>query len=184
LKTAGANPEKICLCDSKGIVSRDRSDLNAQKQDLAVPQSGSLADALVGANVFVGVSVPGVLTPEMVKTMAAAPIVMAMANPVPEIQPELIRNDVAVMATGRSDYPNQINNVLARPGVLRGALDARARAFVPEMYLAAAKAIAAAVPPECLHREHIIPSAFERQVAPAVAAAVSAAARAAGVARR
>lgn len=184
LKTAGANPEKICLCDSKGIVSRDRTDLNSQKQSVASAQRGSLADALVGTDVFIGVSVPGVLTPEMVKTMAADPIVMAMANPVPEIQPELVRNDVAVMATGRSDYPNQINNVLAFPGVLRGALDARAHTFVPEMYLAAAKAIAAAIPPDSLHREHIIPSAFDRQVAAAVATAVAAAARAAGVARQ
>lgn len=184
LKTAGADPEAICLCDSRGIVSRDRADLNPQKQALAIDQSGSLADALVGADVFIGVSVPGVLTPAMVKTMAADAIVMAMANPIPEIQPELIRNDVAVMATGRSDYPNQINNVLAFPGVLRGALDARARAFVPEMYLAAARAIAAAVSPTQLHREAIVPSVFDRQVAPAVAAAVAAAARAAGVARQ
>lgn len=184
LQAAGASGEQICLCDSKGIVSRDRADLNPQKQALAVARSGTLADALVGADVFVGVSVPGVLTPAMVKTMAPEPIVMAMANPIPEIQPELVRHDVAVMATGRSDYPNQINNVLAFPGVLRGALDARASAFVPEMYLAAARAIATAVTPERLHREYIIPSAFERQVAPAVAAAVANAARASGVARQ
>ena len=151
---------------------------------MAVAQSGKLADALVDADVFVGVSVPGALTPAMVKTMAPKPIVMAMANPIPEIQPELVRQDVAVMATGRSDYPNQINNVLAFPGVLRGALDARASTFVPEMYLAAARAIAAAVPPDQLHREYIIPSAFEGQVAAAVATAVAAAARTAGVARQ
>ena len=118
LKKAGANT--ILLCDSKGILSRDRTDLNPQKQQLVVKTKGTLADAVQDADVFLGVSAPGVLTPDMVYSMAPQAIVFAMANPIPEIQPELIYDDVAVMATGRSDYPNQINNVLAFPGVFRG----------------------------------------------------------------
>jgi malate dehydrogenase (oxaloacetate-decarboxylating) len=180
LRKAGA--QSICLCDSKGIISQQRTDLNPQKQEFAVDESGSLADAMVGADVFLGVSVPGVVTPEMVKSMAADPIVFAMANPIPEIQPELISTDVAVMATGRSDYPNQINNVLAFPGIFRGALDCRATAMTTSMYLEAATAIAALVKPSDLDREHIIPSVFDERVAPAVAAAVQQAARQDGVA--
>jgi malate dehydrogenase (oxaloacetate-decarboxylating) len=180
LKKAGA--QSICLCDSKGIISQARTDLNPQKQEFAVAESGSLADAMVGADIFLGVSVPGVVTPEMVKSMAADPIVFAMANPIPEIQPELISTDVAVMATGRSDYPNQINNVLAFPGIFRGALDCRATAMTTSMYLEAATAIAALVKPADLDREHIIPSVFDERVAPAVAAAVQQAARQDGVA--
>ncbi|MDE5075488.1 MAG: NAD-dependent malic enzyme, partial [Trichodesmium sp. St15_bin1_1] len=124
LQKAGAN--KIWLCDSKGIVSKSRTGLNQEKQAFAIESSGTLSDALMGADVFLGVSVPGVVTPEMVRSMAKDPIVFAMANPIPEIQPELVTGDVAVMATGRSDYPNQINNVLAFPGIFRGALDCRA----------------------------------------------------------
>ncbi|MDE5117392.1 MAG: NAD-dependent malic enzyme, partial [Trichodesmium sp. St2_bin2_1] len=118
LQKAGAN--KIWLCDSKGIVSKSRTGLNQEKQAFAIESSGTLSDALMGADVFLGVSVPGVVTPEMVRSMAKDPIVFAMANPIPEIQPELVTGDVAVMATGRSDYPNQINNVLAFPGIFRG----------------------------------------------------------------
>ena len=177
-----AGTQSICLCDSKGIISRKRTDLNSQKQEFAVNESGSLADAMKGADVFLGVSVPGVVTPEMVKSMASDPIVFAMANPIPEIQPELISTDVAVMATGRSDYPNQINNVLAFPGIFRGALDCRATAMTTSMYLEAATAIAALVKPSDLDREHIIPSVFDERVASAVAAAVQQAARQDGVA--
>ncbi len=181
LQKAGA--ETILLCDSKGIVSRDRADLNSQKQAFAVGESGTLADALRGADVFLGVSVPGAVTVEMVDTMAPKAIVFAMANPIPEIQPELIQNRVAVMATGRSDYPNQINNVLAFPGVLRGAIDCRAQAITPAMYLEAAHGIASLVSPEDLAPDHIIPSVFDPRIAPTVAAAVQQAARDGGLSR-
>lgn len=181
LQKAGA--QQIVLCDSKGILSSDRTDLNPQKQALAVAQSGTLADAMQGADVFLGVSAPGVVTPTMVRSMAAEPIVFAMANPIPEIQPELIQDDVAVIATGRSDYPNQINNVLAFPGIFRGALDCRAQHLTQNMYLKAAEAIAALVSPNELHAEHIVPSVFDERVAKAVAAAVQQAARQEGVAR-
>ncbi|WP_041933327.1 malic enzyme-like NAD(P)-binding protein [Gloeothece verrucosa] len=182
LKKAGA--QEIWICDSKGILSKKRSDLNPEKQAFAVEASGTLADALNGADVFLGVSVPGVLTREMVLTMASDPIVFAMANPIPEIQPELIDNDVAVVATGRSDYPNQINNVLAFPGLFRGALDCRARVITDNMYLEAAKAIASLIPPPSLARDNIIPSVFDARVATAVASAVQFAARKDGVARQ
>jgi len=170
LKKAGVS--KIVICDSKGIISKQREDLNPQKLEFAVQASGSLADAMENADVFLGVSAPGVVSPAMVYNMAAQPIVFAMANPIPEIQPELIYDDVAVMATGRSDYPNQINNVLAFPGVFRGALDCRATAITTNMYLEAAKAIATLVSDDDLDREHIIPSVFDRRVATAVAQAV------------
>ena len=178
-----ANCTHITLCDSKGIISVDRTDLNAEKQSFAVEKGGSLADALVEADVFIGVSAPKVVTPEMVKSMAKDPIVFAMANPIPEIQPELIQDIAAVVATGRSDYPNQINNVLAFPGLFRGALDCRATSLTTEMYLQAARAIASLVSPNVLDREHIIPSVFDNRVATTVSAAVQQAAREAGVAR-
>ena len=181
LRKAGA--ETILMCDSKGILSLSRTDLNDQKREFAVEQSGSLADALQGSDIFLGVSAPGVLTPEMVRTMASDRIVFAMANPIPEIQPELVTQDVAVMATGRSDYPNQINNVLAFPGIFRGALDCRASTFTTTMFLEAAEAIASLVKPTDLNREHIIPSVFDERVATAVASAVQRAARRDGVAR-
>lgn len=180
LRKAGA--VNIWMCDSKGILSTQRPDLTEEKREFTVPQMGSLAGALVGADVFIGVSVPGVLTPEMVRSMAKDPIVFAMANPIPEIQPELVQNDVAVIATGRSDYPNQINNVLAFPGVFRGALDCRASTITTSMYLEAAGAIAALVTPSDLNREHIIPSVFDKRVANAVASAVQRAARTEGIA--
>ena len=180
LQKAGAT--QIILCDSKGIVDRDRSDLNPQKQLFASDVSGTLATALIGADVFLGVSAPNVVTPEMVKSMADDPIVFAMANPIPEIQPELVTDMVAVMATGRSDYPNQINNVLAFPGIFRGALDCRAKAMTTNMYLEAAMAIASLVKPSELSNEHIIPSVFDDRVAAAVSAAVQHAARQDGVA--
>lgn len=181
LKKAGAN--YIALCDSKGIVSKDRTDLTAEKQELAVELSGTLADAMEGADVFLGVSAPGVLTPEMVRSMAENPIVFAMANPIPEIQPELVKNDVAVMATGRSDYANQINNVLAFPGVFRGAIDCRASEITPNMCLEAAYAIASLINPAELTKEYVIPSVFDKRVATVVAAAVQRAARQDGIAK-
>jgi malate dehydrogenase (oxaloacetate-decarboxylating) len=182
LRKAGAT--QILMCDSKGILSTQRSDLTAQKLEFAVAASGTVADALKEADVFLGVSVPGVVTPEMIHAMAKDPIVFAMANPIPEIQPELVYDDVAVMATGRSDYPNQINNVLAFPGVFRGALNCRAREITTNMYLEAAKAIASLISPEDLDREHIIPSVFDTRVATAVATAVQLAAEKDGVARK
>lgn len=182
LQEAGSH--QITLCDSKGIISEQRQDLNPQKQAFAVKQSGSLADAMVDADVFMGVSAPGVVSPEMVASMAAKPIVFAMANPIPEIQPELVMDKVAVMATGRSDYPNQINNVLAFPGVFRGAMDCRAKAMTTSMYLEAAQAIASLVDAEDLGPQHIVPSVFDERVAKTVSAAVQRAARRDGVATR
>ena len=182
LKKAGAN--NIIICDSKGIISQQRGDLNPQKQEFAVQAAGNLADAMQDADVFLGVSAPGVVSPEMVATMDDRAIVFAMANPIPEIQPELIYDRVAVMATGRSDYPNQINNVLAFPGVFRGALDCRASAITTNMYLEAARAIASLVDDADLDREHIIPSVFDSRVSTAVAEAVCMAARQDNVAQK
>jgi malate dehydrogenase (oxaloacetate-decarboxylating) len=137
-----------------------------------------------GADVFLGVSAPGVVSREMVQSMAKDPIVFAMANPIPEIQPELIQQDAAVIATGRSDYPNQINNVLAFPGVFRGAMDCRAQTITDNMCLAAAKAIASLVTVNTLDREHIVPSVFDKRVATTVASAVQQAARTEGIAAK
>ena len=180
LRKAGVT--QIWMCDSKGIISTKRTDLNAQKREFAVEATGTLADALKGADIFLGVSVPGILSPEMVDTMADKPIIFAMANPIPEIQPELVFDRVAVIATGRSDYPNQINNVLAFPGVFRGALNCRASEITTNMYLEAAKAIASLVSSRDLDSEHIIPSVFDPQVANTVAKAVQLAAENDGVA--
>jgi len=182
LRKAGA--DEIYLCDSRGLLSKDRGDLTPQKKAFAVSATGSLTDVLPGADVFLGLSGPGVLTPVMVQTMVKDPIIFAMANPVPEIQPELVADAVAVMATGRSDYPNQINNVLAFPGIFRGALDCRASTLTTAMYMAAAEAIASLVAPQDLSVDYIVPSVFDDRVVPAVAAAVQQAAREAGVARR
>ena len=174
----------LIICDSKGIISGDRTDLSDAKKEFAVSQSGTLADAMKGTDVFMGVSAPGVVTVEMVKSMAANQIVFAMANPIPEVQPELIKEIVAVVATGRSDYPNQINNVLAFPGVIRGAVDCRAKEITTEMFLAAAGAIAALVPDQELSANNIMPSVFDLRVAPAVSAAVQDVARSAGIAKK
>ncbi|MEG4075186.1 malic enzyme-like NAD(P)-binding protein [Microcoleus sp. Pol14C2] len=181
LRKAGA--QNIIMCDSKGILSEDRTDMNPEKLEFAVPSSGTLEDAIAGADVFLGVSAPGVVTRSMVRSMAENPIVFAMANPIPEIQPELIMEDAAIIATGRSDYPNQINNVLAFPGIFRGALDCKATTITPTMYLEAAYAIASLVSPSQLDKEHIIPSVFDERVAIAVAGAVQLAARSEGLAR-
>ncbi|MEG4857468.1 malic enzyme-like NAD(P)-binding protein [Microcoleus sp. K1-B6] len=181
LRKAGA--QNIIMCDSKGVLSEDRTDMNPEKLEFAVPSSGTLEDAIAGADVFLGVSAPGVVTRSMVRSMAENPIVFAMANPIPEIQPELIMEDAAIIATGRSDYPNQINNVLAFPGIFRGALDCKAATITPTMYLEAAYAIASLVSPSQLDKEHIIPSVFDERVAIAVAGAVQLAARSEGIAR-
>ena len=181
LKQAGAT--KIVACDRQGAIGSQRDDLTPQKKEIAADVSGSLADVIKGADVFIGVSSAGALTVEMVESMADGRIVFALANPVPEIQPELVRDIVSVIATGRSDYPNQINNVLAFPGVFRGAIDCRATGIVPEMILAAAEAVASLVPKSERSAKHIIPSAFDERVATAVAFAVQQAARSAGVAR-
>ncbi|MGB7060609.1 MAG: malic enzyme-like NAD(P)-binding protein [Geitlerinemataceae cyanobacterium] len=181
LRKAGA--ENLFMCDSQGILSTGRPNLTPEKLEFASGETGLLADAVKDADVFVGVSAPGVLTPEMVRSMAPDRIVMAMANPIPEIQPELIDGEVAVMATGRSDYANQINNVLAFPGMFRGALDCRASEFTTRMYLEAAEAIASLINPSKLDREHIVPSVFDERVVTAVSAAVQHAARQEGIAR-
>jgi malate dehydrogenase (oxaloacetate-decarboxylating) len=178
----------IVATDRKGALHRGRDGLDPSKQwlvDQANPdnRSGSLSDVLVGADVFVGVSGPGLLTRDDVARMADGPIVFALANPVPEILPEEVEGMVAVMATGRSDYPNQINNVLCFPGIFRGALDAGATRITEGMKLAAAEAIAAAVPVTSLSADEVVPSVFTPGVGAAVATAVAAAARAEGVCR-
>lgn len=177
------------LLDSKGILSSDRTDLTPLKRTLAEttnPQqlSGDLATAMRGADVFIGVSIADVVTPEMVASMAPEPIILAMANPDPEILPHLARDAGArIVGTGRSDFPNQVNNVLGFPGIFRGALDVKARCINDEMKIAAAQALADAVPQDALCEEMIIPSPLDKTVVPQVADAVSAAARASGVAR-
>ncbi len=177
------------LCDTKGAIYEGRENLNAVKEEMAKlsnkqQKKGQLADVIKGADIFIGVSAPGVLTADMVKTMAKDPIVLAMANPVPEIMPEEAKAaGVKVMGTGRSDFPNQINNVLAFPGIFRGALDVRASDINDDMKIAAAKAIAGIVTEEELSPEYIIPDPFNKAVTPAVAKAVAEAARKTGVAR-
>jgi malate dehydrogenase (oxaloacetate-decarboxylating) len=180
---------ELVVCDIGGIVHSGRSDLDPARADLASRTNprdltGTTDEALEGADVVVGVSAPGAFSAAAVRTMAADAIVFALANPVPEVLPEAIADDAAIVATGRSDYPNQINNVLAFPGVFRGALDVRARTIDTEMELAAARAIAGVIPEEDVGPEYIVPSVFNRAVAPAVAEAVAEAAVAAGVARR
>ena len=179
----------VVLCDRKGAIYKGREGLNAEKAEMAEitnqqMRKGSLADVIKGADVFIGVSAPGCVTPEMVKSMADKPIIFAMANPTPEIMPDLAKEaGAAVVGTGRSDFPNQINNVLAFPGIFRGALDVRASEINDAMKIAAAKAIAAFVTDDKLTPEYIIPSALDRSVAASVAAAVAQAARDTGVAR-
>ena len=179
----------VVLCDRKGAIYKGRDGLNSEKQEMAEItnkqlRKGSLADVIKGADVFIGVSAPGCVTPEMVRSMADKPIIFAMANPTPEIMPDLAKEaGAAVVGTGRSDFPNQINNVLAFPGIFRGALDVRASEINDAMKIAAAKAIASFVTDDKLSPEYIIPSALDRDVAAAVAAAVAQAARNTGVAR-
>lgn len=170
----------ITMCDKVGIVSRNTEGLNWMQQKMAEvtnleSQTGSLADALKGADIFVGVSAPGIVTPEMVASMNHDAILFAMANPVPEIMPDVAKAAGArVVGTGRSDFPNQVNNVVAFPGIFKGALEGHARQITDEMKLAAAQAIASLVPEEKLSDENIMPEAFDPQVADVVAAAVKA----------
>mgnify|MGYP001157668530 FL=1 len=179
----------ITMCDRKGAIYAGREDLNWIKEELAELTNtekikGSLADLLVGADVFIGVSAPGLVTKEMVRTMNKDAIIFACANPTPEIFPEeAIAGGACIVATGRSDYPNQINNVLAFPGIFRGAFDVRASDINEEMKLAAAQALAGLISEDELSTDYIIPKAFDPRVGPAVARAVADAARCSGVAR-
>ena len=184
-----AGYQHITMCDRKGAIYAGREGLNWIKGEMAQVtnregQKGSLAEALVGADVFIGVSAPGTVTKDMVRSMAKDAIVFACANPTPEIFPEdALAAGAAVVATGRSDFPNQINNVLAFPGIFRGTFDVRARDINEEMKMAAAAALASLISDEELSAEYIIPKAFDKRVGPAVAAAVAEAARRSGVAR-
>ena len=181
--------KNVIMCDRFGIVCKGKEGMTSAQAEMAEISNknnidGTLADALVGADVLVGVSAPGVVSRDMIRSMAKDPIVMAMANPVPEIMPDEAKvAGAAVVGTGRSDYPNQINNVLAFPGIFRGALDVRASDINEEMKVAAAKAIASLVSDEELCPEYIIPKAFDERVGATVAAAVAQAARDTGVAR-
>ena len=181
--------KNITMCDRKGAIYKGREGLNWIKEEMAEVtnlehKAGPLAEQLKGADVFIGVSAPGMVTTEMVKTMNRDAIIFACANPTPEIFPEDAKAGGAkVISTGRSDYPNQINNVLAFPGVFRGTFDVRASDINEEMKMAAAKALAGLVSDEELSADYIIPKAFDKRVGPAVAAAVAQAARDSGVAR-
>ena len=181
--------KNVTMCDRKGAIYQGREGLNWIKEEMAQvtnleKRSGTLADALVGADVFIGVSAPGTVTTEMVKTMNKDAIVFACANPTPEIFPDDAKaGGAAVVSTGRSDFPNQINNVLAFPGVFRGTFDVRASDINEEMKMAAAEALAGLISEEELNADYIIPKAFDKRVGPAVAKAVAEAARKSGVAR-
>ena len=188
LLTAGF--KDITLCDRKGAIYEGRPEgMNPIKEEMAkvtnlAKKSGSLAEMLVGADVFIGVSAPGAVTTEMVKTMNKDAVVFACANPTPEIFPDDAKAGGAkVVSTGRSDFPNQINNVLAFPGIFRGAFDVRAKEINDEMKLAASEALANLITDEELSPEYIIPKAFDKRVGPAVAKAVAEAAKRTGVAR-
>ena len=179
----------VVLVDSQGALVDGDPRLNSAKQEIAAvtnkdKETGSLADVLKGKDVFIGVSAPGLVTADMVRTMASDPIVFAMTNPTPEIMPDEAKAGGArIVATGRSDFPNQINNVLVFPGIFRGALDARARAITEPMKEAAARAIASIVTDEELNEEYIIPDAFNDKVAKVVAKAVADEARASGISK-
>ena len=179
----------ITMCDINGIISKDSENLNWMQKEMAKVTnlknaSGTLADALKGADIFVGVSAPGIVTKDMVASMNEKSIVLPMANPVPEIYPDEAKEGGAkVVATGRSDFPNQINNVLAFPGIFRGAFDVRAKDINDEMKIAAANALAGLITDDELNPDYIIPKAFDKRVGPAVAKAVAEAARKTGVAR-
>lgn len=181
--------KKVILCDTKGAIYDGRDNLNSEKALIAKisnleKKKGTLEDVIKGADVFIGLSVPGTVTKDMVKSMAKDPIIFAMANPIPEIMPDEAKEAGAkVVGTGRSDFPNQINNVLAFPGIFRGALDVRARDINDEMKIAAAKAIASLVSDEELNPDFILPLPFDPRVGKTVAAAVAEAARKTGVAR-
>ncbi len=184
-----AGYQHITMCDRKGAIYEGRDGLNWIKEEMALctnreKRAGSLADMLKGADVFIGVSAPGTVTTEMVASMHPDPIVFACANPTPEIFPEDAKKGGArVIATGRSDYPNQINNVLAFPGIFRGTFDVRASDINEEMKMAAARALAELISPEELSEDYIIPAPFDPRVGQAVAKAVAQAAKDSGVAR-
>ena len=181
--------KNVVLCDRKGAIYKGREGLNDIKKEMAEisnleMKKGSLADVVKGADVFIGVSAPGSLTQDMVRSMAKDAIIFAMANPVPEIMPdEALAAGAKIVGTGRSDFPNQINNVLAFPGIFRGALDVRASDINDEMKIAAAEAIAAVIPDDKLSADNIIPDSFDPHVRDAVANAVKEAAVRTGVAR-
>ena len=181
--------KNIVLCDSKGIICKGDSRLNPAKQEMAEitnleHKQGNLADAMVGADVFLGISAAGCVSEEMVKSMNVNPIIFAMANPTPEIMPDLAKKaGAAVVGTGRSDFPNQINNVLAFPGIFRGALDCRASDINEEMKIAASYALASLVDDDKLNADYILPEAFDSRVGKTVAKAVKEAAIKSGVAR-
>ena len=181
--------KNVVMCDRHGAIYKGRDNLNKEKEEMAEicnqnMEKGTLAEVLKGADVFIGVSAPGTVTEEMVQSMADKPILFPMANPVPEIMPDLAKKaGAAVVGTGRSDFPNQINNVLAFPGIFRGALDVRAKDINDEMKVAAAYAIAGLVEEDKLSPDYIIPNAFDKRVSKAVAEAVAEAARKTGVAR-
>jgi malate dehydrogenase (oxaloacetate-decarboxylating) len=184
-----AGARNIVGCDSRGIVHEGREGLNPAKEWFAEHtnpegRTGDLSEAVAGADLFLGLSVPDVLTVEDLKKMKEDPIIFAMANPDPEIRPEVAMGHARIMATGRSDYPNQINNVLCFPGIFRGALDVRAREIDEAMKLAAAEAMAGVISEEELSEDYIIPSVFDERVAPAVAEAVAEKAKESGMARR
>ena len=182
--------KNVIMCDRKGAIYEGREGLNAEKADIArltnrEKKAGSLKEVIVGADVFIGVSAPGALTKEMVQTMAKDAIIFACANPTPEIFPDEAKAGGAkVVATGRSDFPNQVNNVLAFPGIFRGALDVLASDINDEMKIAAAYALAGLVSDEELNPDYVLPAAFDPRVGPAVAKAVAQAARDSGVARK
>ena len=181
--------KNVIMCDRHGAIYKGRDNLNTEKKEMAEicnqsMEKGTLEEVLKGADVFIGVSAPGTVTEKMIKDMAEKPILFPMANPVPEIMPDLAKNaGAAVVGTGRSDFPNQINNVLAFPGIFRGTLDVRAKDINDEMKVAAAYAIANLIPEKELTPEYIIPNPFDKRVVKAVADAVAEAARKTGVAR-
>lgn len=181
--------KEVIMCDRQGAIYEGRDGLNKEKEEMArisnrSMKKGSLADVIKGADVFIGVSAPGTLTQDMVRSMAKDPIIFPMANPVPEIMPDEAKAaGAAVIGTGRSDFPNQINNVLAFPGIFRGALDVRASDINDDMKVAAAHAIANIITDEERNADYIIPNPFDKRVAKAVAEAVAKAARDSGVAR-
>ncbi|MBE6652304.1 MAG: NAD-dependent malic enzyme [Ruminococcaceae bacterium] len=185
----GADPKKMLMCDINGILCEGDERMNPAQAAMAAitnaeHKQGTLADALVGADIFVGVSAPNIVTKEMIASMAEGAIAFPMANPTPEIMPDLAKEAGArIVGTGRSDFPNQINNLLAFPGIFRGALDCRASCINEEMKVAASRALASLIPEDEVNEENIIVSALNKSVAPVVAQAVIDAAKATGVAR-
>ena len=175
-----AGVEDIILCDRSGAIYEGREGLNSAKEAIAAVTNrsmckGTLADAMVGCDLFIGVSGPGIVTPDMVRSMADKPIIFALSNPTPEIMPDAAKDAGAyIVATGRSDFPNQINNLLVFPGIFKGALEARARRITEDMMISAAHAIAGRVSPAELAPDHIIPSIFDKAIAAVVADAVKA----------